>query len=180
MCPPEVKLVNSKDVFAELRFARLRMISMIHNDTSAMRFAVSGDKIARLTRLNLIDSPGKLCNSIPSRGTHTSVCFVPSTGGCRKWRNAKPRVVVAASTFTYHGSGFAQRARRRENFFLNLYAIIFFSYLTEQLGASQVRAPWIFYLRYFNESTPFQYLITANRNATFRIAISWKICLEFF
>ena len=68
---------------------------------------------------------------------HTRVCFVSSTGGCRKWRNAKPRVVVASSTFTYHGSEFAACEKTGE-FFCLIYMQLYSFYLAEQLAAPRV------------------------------------------
>lgn len=130
------------------------------------RSLAAHDKIAHLTRLNLIDSRGKLCNSTPPCGTRVCVSFprraVAVNGAMRN------RALSLPAARSLISEADLQRARGRENFFLNLYAIIFF-YLAGQLAAPLVsRAPWIFCLRHFNEPAFSARVFNHNRDDSFR------------
>jgi len=79
--------------------SRSAVISAIHNDSPAMRSA-SRDKIAHLTRLRLIDGRGE------GRGARGEGRGASNGGGCREWRDARPRAS------SYRGSGSATYTRR--------------------------------------------------------------------
>lgn len=121
-----------------LSLIRSRVISVIHNDfTDAFRvLAAVRDKIARLTRLNLIDSRGKLQLRDGGGGGGVRACVRARYVFCslrraaasrRKWRNAKPSVVSCCRCRQrcmfragYRGSGFATTcAPRRGTFFFS-------------------------------------------------------------
>ena len=68
---------------------------------------------------------------------HTRVCFVSSTGGCRKWRNANRTLSLPARSLITEAD-FAVCEKTGEFFFFNLHAIIYSFYLAEQLAATRV------------------------------------------